>query len=118
MNLSEGGALARIKGRAPEEASIPPWPLRLSPGDELWMLDLIGLPLPCWLIETGVGLIRVHIYHDHKTRESLHALMARLAATCQQQRAEVSPTPPEQQRAGKPRTRRGLDDLNGITSAS
>jgi hypothetical protein len=102
VNLSEGDALARIKGRAPEEAIVPPWPLRLSSSDELWMVDLIELPLPCWLIETGVGLIRVHIYHDHKTREPLQALIARLAATCQQQRAEASPRPTEQQRTGEP----------------
>jgi hypothetical protein len=93
VNLSEGGALARIKVRAPEEAIVPPWPLRLSHGDELWMVDLIELPLPCWLIETGVGLIRVHIYHDRRTHEPLQALIARLAATCQRHRAEANPTP-------------------------
>ena len=94
--------MARIRGRAPEEAIIPPWPLRLKPGDELWMVDLIELPLPCWLIETGVGLVRVHIYHDQKTREPLQALIARLAATCPQQRAEASPRPMEQQGAEQP----------------
>jgi hypothetical protein len=101
VNLSEGGALARIKVRASEEAIIPPWPLRLSHGDELWMVDLIELPLPCWLIETGVGLIRVHIYHDRRTHEPLQALIARLAATCQRQRAEANPTPAEQLRTEK-----------------
>jgi hypothetical protein len=80
--------LARIKIRAPEEAVIPPWPLRLSPGDELWMVGLIEPPLPCWLIETEVGLIRVHIYHDRRTREPLQALISHLAATSQQPRAE------------------------------
>jgi hypothetical protein len=101
VNLSEGGALARIKApiRPPEEAVIPPWPLRLSPGDELWLVDLIELPLPCWMIETELGLIRVHIYHDRKTREPLQALIAHLAATSQRQRAEANPTSVEQPRA-------------------
>jgi hypothetical protein len=75
VNLSEGGALARIKApiRPAEEAIIPPWPLRLSTGDELWLVDLIEPPLPCWVIETELGLIRVHIYHDRRTREPLQA---------------------------------------------
>jgi hypothetical protein len=98
VNLSEGGALARIKApiRPAEEAIIPPWPLRLSTGDELWLVDLIEPPLPCWLIETELGLIRVHIYHDRKTRQPLQALIAHLAATSQRQRAEANPTPAEQ----------------------
>jgi hypothetical protein len=96
VNLSEGGALARIKVRAHEEEVIPSWPLRLKPGDELWMVDLIELPLPCWLIEAGVGLIRVHIYHDEKTRKPLQALIARLAETCERQRAEANRASEEQ----------------------
>jgi hypothetical protein len=101
VNLSEGGALARIKApvRAPEAAVIPPWPLRLGPGDELWLVDLIELPLSCWLIEAAVGLIRVHIHNDRRTRTPLQALLARLAGTSQQQRAEASCTPAERQRA-------------------
>jgi hypothetical protein len=101
VNLSEVGALARIKApfRAPEAATIPPWPLRLSPGDELWLVDLIELPLSCWLIEAAVGLIRVHIHNDRRTRTPLQALLARLAVTSQQRRAEASCTPAEQQRA-------------------
>ena len=91
--------MARIKVRASEEAIIPPWPLRLSHGDELWMVDLIELPLPCWLIETGIGLIRVHIYHDRRTREPLQALIAHLAATSQRQRAEANPTSAEEPHA-------------------
>jgi hypothetical protein len=97
VNLSEGGALARIRGNAFGGAIAPPWPLRLKPGDELWMVDLIELPLPCWLIEAGVGLIRVHIYHDDMTRTPLRALIARLAAACQQQHVEARPMSAEQQ---------------------
>jgi hypothetical protein len=97
VNLSEGGALARMRGNAFGGAIALPWPLRLRPGDELWMVDLIELPLPCWLIEAGVGLIRVHIYHDDMTRTPLRALIARLAAACQQQHVEARPMSAEQQ---------------------
>ena len=78
---------------------IPPWPLRLNSGDELWLVDLIELPLPCWVIETELGLIRVHIYHDRRTREPLQTLIANLAATSQRQRVEADPTPAEQPHA-------------------
>jgi hypothetical protein len=111
VNLSEGGALARMRGNAfggaialpwplrlrPGDELWMAWPLRLRPGDELWMVDLIELPLPCWLIEAGVGLIRVHIYHDDMTRTPLRALIARLAAACQQQHVEARPMSAEQQ---------------------
>ena len=101
VNLSEAGALARIKApvRPSEDAMIPPWPLRLNSGDELWLVDLIELPLPCWVIETELGLIRVHIYHDRRTREPLQTLIANLAATSQRQRVEADPTPAEQPHA-------------------
>jgi hypothetical protein len=113
VNLSEGGALARIKAQPVGAPEAAPWPLHLSHGDELWLLDLIELPLPCWLIEAEVGLIRVHVYDDLRTREPLRALIARLAAACQQQRAaqeastsaaqraEACPKPAEQERAAE-----------------
>jgi hypothetical protein len=77
INLAEGGALARIK--IPEDTFIPPWPLRLANGDELWMADLIDRPLLCWIIEIETDLVRVHIYNDHRIRPRLRALIERLA---------------------------------------
>jgi hypothetical protein len=78
VNISQSGALGRVK--YPEKSLIPPWPLHLRHGDELWVADLIDLPLRCWVIDVEIGLIRMHFYNDRKARPLLHALIARLAS--------------------------------------
>jgi hypothetical protein len=75
LNISERGAVAQADpSGSPDHAT---WPQHLCHGDELWLSDVIGDPLPCWVVAVEQGLIRLRLMHDADLLPKLRAFMAR-----------------------------------------
>lgn len=75
INITESGALTRI---GPTESNgVPPWPLHLRHGDELWLSNILEDPLYYWVLEIEGDLLRLRLFRDTGVLPSLRALIAR-----------------------------------------
>src|SRR5689334_13474652 len=78
LSISEQGALAQAD--LSDSSDRATWPLHLRHGDELWLSDVIGDPLPCWVVAVEQGLIRLRLTYDAGLLPDLRAFMARSAS--------------------------------------
>jgi hypothetical protein len=78
LNISEQGALAQADlSASPDRVT---WPRHLRHGDELWLSDVVGDPLPCWVVAVEQDLIRLRLTYDAGLLPELRIFMARSAS--------------------------------------
>jgi hypothetical protein len=78
LNISEQGALAQADlSASPDRVT---WPRHLRHGDELWLSDVVGDPLPCWVVAVEQDLIRLRLTYDAGLLPELRTFMARSAS--------------------------------------
>jgi hypothetical protein len=57
INISQGGAAIRINGW---QAEIMAWLTLLNKDDEMRLTGLRAVPMQCWVVAFGDGILRVH----------------------------------------------------------
>ena len=55
------------------------WPLYLRHGDELWLVDVIGEPIRCWVVAVERDLVRVRLMYDAGLVPEIRAFVAHSA---------------------------------------
>jgi hypothetical protein len=75
MNVSETGAAVRI--RSPKDLTTGLWPYELSNGDDVWLTELVGDPVSCWVVAVDHDVLRVRFAPDDAIRAQIRALIRR-----------------------------------------